>query len=220
MGCNGSKQATAAVAAPDTTKPKGDGELPRVGLQGSSPGEGQQDAKAADGAPAAASPASADSNLEVGDAATIHTTGEEVSVLKRTTTDILVKKSDGQEQWCEVENVSKAASAGFRVGDDAIVRSTSQRGSVLQRTTTDILIKTADGKEQWCDAEDIDKAPIATGAKEAASPSAQAEQPAETTSVEATVTQATPAEPAANKSLATGGVLGGLFVCCASSTAQ
>eukprot|EP00747_Dinoflagellata_sp_TGD_P063524 gnl/TRDRNA2_/TRDRNA2_153491_c1_seq2.p1 gnl/TRDRNA2_/TRDRNA2_153491_c1~~gnl/TRDRNA2_/TRDRNA2_153491_c1_seq2.p1 ORF type:complete len:204 (+),score=44.62 gnl/TRDRNA2_/TRDRNA2_153491_c1_seq2:126-737(+) len=203
MGCNGSKQATAAAQpSPAPASPKSDGVL--LGKTGGSEEANTSGAEEAKSPP----PRVTEKDVGVGDTATLRATGEEVRVLKRTTTDILVTTPDGKEQWCDVESVSKAAAAGPRVGDDVIVRITSQVASVLQKTTTDLLVKTADGKEQWYDVEDVSKAekPSVAGTPQRALNTDTTDPAANDTPAEPPVTQETPREPAG----------GGLFGCCGS----
>mmetsp|Transcript_41599 Transcript_41599/g.75248 ORF Transcript_41599/g.75248 Transcript_41599/m.75248 type:complete len:151 (+) Transcript_41599:124-576(+) len=124
-------------------------------------------------------------DIKVGQSASCVRTGVSGKVLARTTTDILLRTSDGKEQWSEVEDVIKETTCkncgntgvdflgkvctcpfGIIAGEvksipelEAGMAATDTRqgksGQVLRRTTTDIQIRLVDGTEVWCDAEDV-----------------------------------------------------------------
>eukprot|EP00933_Yihiella_yeosuensis_P050997 TRINITY_DN48821_c0_g1_i1.p1 TRINITY_DN48821_c0_g1~~TRINITY_DN48821_c0_g1_i1.p1 ORF type:complete len:244 (-),score=72.84 TRINITY_DN48821_c0_g1_i1:348-1079(-) len=84
-------------------------------------------------------------------------TSETAVVLQRTTTDLLVKTSDGKKEWIEMEDAALPGQGlpEFSAGTQVTNPNTSESGVVVRRTTTDILVKTADGKTGWHDVEDL-----------------------------------------------------------------
>mmetsp|Transcript_10252 Transcript_10252/g.28970 ORF Transcript_10252/g.28970 Transcript_10252/m.28970 type:complete len:296 (-) Transcript_10252:78-965(-) len=87
--------------------------------------------------------------------------GFEAEVLRCTTTDVLVKGSDGTERWCEMEDVrAKATATGppleieVQVGQ-RVTSASGVAGTVVKRTTTEVCVKKDSGEEVWVDIEEI-----------------------------------------------------------------
>mmetsp|Transcript_182225 Transcript_182225/g.443467 ORF Transcript_182225/g.443467 Transcript_182225/m.443467 type:complete len:293 (+) Transcript_182225:112-990(+) len=87
--------------------------------------------------------------------------GFEAEVLRCTTTDVLVKGSDGTERWCEMEDVrAKATATGppleieVQVGQ-RVTSASGVAGTVVKRTTTEVCVKKDGGGEVWVDIEEI-----------------------------------------------------------------
>jgi len=88
---------------------------------------------------------------------TLLTTGKEGTVIKRTTTDILVETRDGKKAWVEVEKVGqdRVAAIDARKGEQVYLRDDGTPAVIVQKTTTDALLRLPDGKEKWYAIEDI-----------------------------------------------------------------
>jgi len=79
------------------------------------------------------------------------------NVLKRTTTDVLLRMEDGTEGWEAAEDLQQVLSNGYDVtlGEEVISAQRGTRGSVKNRTTTEILVLNDDGTEEWHEIESI-----------------------------------------------------------------
>lgn len=87
-------------------------------------------------------------------------TGQKGTVLKRTTTDLLLQNPDGTEAWVAVEDIGQPAmlAAAYNASKGeavAVLSMGNAQGSVLQRTTTDVLLRMEDGTEAWYAVEDV-----------------------------------------------------------------
>lgn len=111
----------------------------------------------------AASGEATEEKLKAGDRVSVSKDGGfEGEVVRCTTTDVLVKGPDGQENWCDVEDIqSKSNSKAtlplqteVKVGE--VVRTSGGvSGTVTKRTTTEVCLKTEAGEEVCVDIEDI-----------------------------------------------------------------
>jgi len=95
-----------------------------------------------------------------GDEVIDRVTGQKGTVLKRTTTDLLLRHPDGTEAWHGVEDIDQPAmlAAAYNVPKGeavAVLSMGNAQGIVLQRTTTDVQLRMEDGSEAWYAVEDV-----------------------------------------------------------------
>jgi photosystem II stability/assembly factor-like uncharacterized protein len=78
-------------------------------------------------------------------------------VIRRTTADVLLKVGD-QEEWHEIEELTKAneAPAEAKAGDEVRNIRTGDSGKVLYRTATEVLLKTPTGAQEWHGIEELE----------------------------------------------------------------
>lgn len=95
-----------------------------------------------------------------GEEAVCRSSGQCGVVLARTTTDVLLRHSDGTDAWHEVEDVGQRAlwAAPHNVGKGesvTLLASGAAKGTVVDRTTTEVLVRMEDGTETWHAVEDM-----------------------------------------------------------------